>query len=203
MQALLYRRTEHWRIGLAFVAAFMLHAAAIALATRNPEPVVVLTEPPPIDVEPIEPLAEPPRPPQEELDSSTPPPPIDPPIFTDETPTPPHRMTVAQVSKPFVRQTTTSPRMASAAAGHALALNAPRPDYPYQARRQHLTGSGVATFIVDPASGAVLDVAMSRSTGNSILDNAAISGFRRWRFKPGTPPKVQTPITFTLTGAAY
>ena len=44
---------------------------------------------------------------------------------------------------------------------------------------------------------------MSRSTGNAVLDNATISGFRRWRFKPGTVSQVQTPITYTLTGASY
>jgi TonB family protein len=44
---------------------------------------------------------------------------------------------------------------------------------------------------------------MSRSTGSAVLDTATISGFRRWRFKPGTVAKVQTPITYTLTGVSY
>jgi protein TonB len=84
-----------------------------------------------------------------------------------------------------------------------LALSAPRPEYPYEARRQRLTGSGVAVLLVDPASGSVTSVSIARSTGSAILDNAAISGFKRWRFKPGTVAKVSAPITFTLTGAAY
>jgi len=84
-----------------------------------------------------------------------------------------------------------------------LALSAPRPEYPYEARRQRLTGTGVALLLVDPASGAVTDVSIVRTTGSAILDNAAISGFRRWRFNPGTVSKVHAPITFTLTGVAY
>ena len=44
---------------------------------------------------------------------------------------------------------------------------------------------------------------MGKSTGNSILDNAATSAFRNARFKPGTVPNVKIPITFTLTGVAF
>jgi TonB family protein len=56
---------------------------------------------------------------------------------------------------------------------------------------------------VDPGSGAVTSATMAQSTGNAILDNAATSAFRRWRFKPGTVSKVRTPITFTMSGAQY
>src|SRR5258708_6758806 len=44
---------------------------------------------------------------------------------------------------------------------------------------------------------------MASSTGNPILDNAALSAFRQWRFKPGSVSKVKIPITFTMTGAQY
>jgi TonB family protein len=45
---------------------------------------------------------------------------------------------------------------------------------------------------------------MAQSIGNPILDNSALSAFRRWRFKPGAcAPKVKIPITFTMTGASY
>ena len=39
---------------------------------------------------------------------------------------------------------------------------------------------------------------MAVSTGAQILDNAAISAFSQWRFRPGTVKKVRLPITFTL-----
>jgi len=83
-----------------------------------------------------------------------------------------------------------------------MALSGPRPVYPYEARRQKITGSGIAMMTVDPA-GEVFDVVMQESTGSIVLDNAAIAAFRRWRFKPGTGPRVRSPITFTLTGAHY
>ena len=54
---------------------------------------------------------------------------------------------------------------------------------------------------VDSASGAVTEAEMAQSTGSPILDNAATSAFRRWRFKPGSVSKVKIPITFTMTGA--
>src|SRR6478736_1166600 len=56
---------------------------------------------------------------------------------------------------------------------------------------------------VDTGSGAVTSAEMAQSTGSPILDNAATSAFRRWRFKPGTVSRVRTPITFTMGGASY
>lgn len=88
-------------------------------------------------------------------------------------------------------------------AAKVFAVNAPRPEYPYEARRQKITGEGVVAITVDSATGAVTDVIVRKSTGHAFLDNAALSGFRRWRFKPGTVSTVTCPITFTLTGAAY
>jgi len=85
----------------------------------------------------------------------------------------------------------------------AVAVSAPRPEYPYEARRSKVTGSGVCVMTVDPGSGAVTSATMAQSTGSPILDNAATSAFRRWRFKPGTVSKVRTPITFTMSGAQY
>ena len=56
---------------------------------------------------------------------------------------------------------------------------------------------------VDPVTGNVSSVSMAKGTGSPVLDNAALSGFRRWRFKPGTVSTVTCPITFTLVGARY
>jgi TonB family protein len=86
----------------------------------------------------------------------------------------------------------------------AVAVYAPRPQYPYEARSRRITGSGVCVLDVDVASGSVSSANMAQSIGNPILDNAAVSAFRQWRFKPGAAaPKVKVPITFTLTGASY
>ena len=80
----------------------------------------------------------------------------------------------------------------------ALAVYTPRPTYPYEARARHLQGSGVAILTIDPATGNVSNAVMAVSTGAQILDNAAISAFSQWRFRPGTVSKVRLPITFTL-----
>ncbi len=85
-----------------------------------------------------------------------------------------------------------------------IAIYAPRPEYPYEARTRHITGAGVAVMTIDPSSGAVTDAAMAQSTGPPILDNAVVSALRRWRFKPGSYDRhLKVPITYTMTGATY
>src|SRR5919108_196045 len=86
----------------------------------------------------------------------------------------------------------------------AIAIYAPKPEYPYEAKSRHITGSGVAVLTVDTASGNVTDASMGQSIGSPILDNATTSTFRRWRFQPGqVAPRVKVPITYTMTGASY
>jgi TonB family protein len=82
----------------------------------------------------------------------------------------------------------------------AVALFAPRPDYPYLARSRRITGSGVAVMLVDEATGKVTSCRMEVSTGSVILDAAAMDAFRQWRFVPGTVKKARIPITFTVAG---
>ena len=84
----------------------------------------------------------------------------------------------------------------------ALTLYAPRPVYPYEARRERITGSGIAELIVAPSVGTVIDARMAQSTGSVILDNATLDAFRRWRFKPGAA-NIRVPVTYTLTGVSY
>jgi TonB family protein len=82
----------------------------------------------------------------------------------------------------------------------ALAVYTPRPKYPYEAHLRRQTGTGVAVLMVDPSTGVVKNAEMEVSTGHEILDNAALSTFRRWQFKPGTVSKVHVPVTFTMGG---
>lgn len=82
----------------------------------------------------------------------------------------------------------------------ALAVYTPRPTYPYEARARREQGAGLAILTVDPATGNVTNVVMRASTGVGILDDAATSAFRQWRFKPGTVTKVRIPINFILSG---
>ena len=78
----------------------------------------------------------------------------------------------------------------------AVAVRAPLPVYPYQAKHDHITGDGVCVMTVDTAIGKVTDATMEQSTGNAILDKATTNAFRKWRFKPGTVSTVRVPITY-------
>ncbi|MDQ6913320.1 MAG: energy transducer TonB [Verrucomicrobiota bacterium] len=205
MSALLYKQTGHWRIWLCFIGAAAIHLGAVALAEREPiAPTPMTTDQDKgITLEFMPPTAEPPPDPVEPV-------PEPPPLTNQETPvvednvTPPPIRQHVERTQPLVRQTTQSfSGPANLGAAKVLALVAPRPEYPYEARRQKLTGSGVALLSIDRGSGAVTSVQIAQTTGNAILDNAAVSGFRRWRFKPGTVAAVRAPITFTLTGASY
>ena len=84
----------------------------------------------------------------------------------------------------------------SISAAKAIAVRAPLPQYPYEAKRAHITGSGVCVMIVDTASGNVTSAMMAESTGDGILDNVTIHTFQRWRFKPGTVSQVRVPISY-------
>jgi TonB family protein len=84
----------------------------------------------------------------------------------------------------------------SLAAARAIAVKTRIPDYPYQAQRTNITGSGVCLMLVDIATGAVTNATMEQSTGNALLDKVTTEAFRKWRFKPGTVSEVRVPITY-------
>jgi TonB family protein len=81
-------------------------------------------------------------------------------------------------------------------AAKAVAISAPFPDYPYLAKRAHITGSGVCVMLVDRRSGRVTRAMVEQSTGNAILDKITTDTFAEWRFKPRTVSQVQVPITY-------
>lgn len=207
--ALIYQPRQRWRVGLAFVAAALIHFAAIAIAGMHHETQVEAT---PgnngditVDVFPPDSPAEESKPPEEVAASTPIPVPVEQPIFHDDTTTPsPVRRLVSKAAAPIAK---VSRGIGSGTSGlssvRAMVLSGPRPAYPYEARRQRITGSGVAMMTVNPATGNVIDVVMQESTGSLLLDNAAVAAFRKWRFKAGTGLVVKSPITFTLTGAHY
>jgi TonB family protein len=206
---LLYPPPPKWQVLAAFGGALAVHGIAVALAFHK--------EPPPPDFSDIptatviatldEPPADEPTPPPEDIPvPEAPPPPDIQPEFHEET-TPPPKPKIAPkvqpIKAPQVAGPPRPPGMLSASGAKALAISAPRPEYPYEARSRRIMGSGVCVVTVDTPSGNVTDATMAQSIGNSILDNSAVSAFRRWRFKPGTVSKVRIPITFTMTGASY
>jgi len=77
-----------------------------------------------------------------------------------------------------------------------MAVSAPLPEYPYQAKRANITGSGVCVMTVDTASGKVTNAVMTQSTGDAMLDTVTTNTFRRWRFKTGTVSQVRVPVDY-------
>ncbi|MEY2511782.1 MAG: periplasmic protein TonB [Verrucomicrobiota bacterium] len=203
-QALLYQSRHKWRFGAALSAAAVIHLAAIGFANiRSPGPITPSSpsgEPTEITFEPTEPIADPP------VDLSDPVP-THPPTeqsFPEVSSTPPPVRRQTNKVTPIVRpRNSTIPGSVPLLSAKVFAVSAPRPEYPYEARRQRITGDGIVVMIVDPVTGSVTSASMSKTTGSPFLDNAAIAGFKRWRFKPGTLSSVTCPVTFTLTGATY
>ena len=166
----------------AFGAAFAIHALAVGIAALKDEvPEADLSQIPEAVVEMS--LEQEPAPPQ-------------------PTPPPKPKTDKPKTVAPIARPTNPGPPTGPAPSGKAAMVFKPTVVYPYEARRMKATGSGVIVVSVSP-DGSVTSATMGKSTGSSILDNAATSTFRSARFKPGTVPKVKIPITFTLTGASY
>ena len=199
--ALLYRRRGHWICWIAFVSAIAIHVGAVALAKTKSPPTGLANFSAPGVLELID-IVEP----EPALEASTRPLPLEQ-IYLDQNVSPEedHKPSPRQPyrkARPtsLVRGTTATASLRSL---KTMVMYAPGPVYPYEARRQRVTGSGVALLTVDKISGTVIDVIMTQSCGNAILDNSTLDAFRRWRFKPGGVTNVQVPITYTLMGISY
>ena len=197
---LVYRQHGRSIFWIAFMGALAIHLGAVALA-KTESPSTKLQDVSPLsDVEVVD-TAEPEP---ELVEESAPPPPLeqihpDQDSFQEKNLTPPPIRAHRKAPPPFVIGGTT----ASLRSVKATVAYAPRPVYPYEARRQRVTGSGIALLTVDQTSGTVTDVRMAQSCGNVILDNSTLDALRRWRFKPGGVTQVEVPITYTLMGVSY
>ncbi len=84
----------------------------------------------------------------------------------------------------------------SLSVARSMAIKAPLPRYPYEAKRRDLTGSGICVLTVDAVTGKVTNVTMTQSTGSRFLDKFTVQTFRDWRFKPGTVSQLRIPISY-------
>jgi TonB family protein len=89
-----------------------------------------------------------------------------------------------------------APVLMSLSVAQSMAVTAPLPDYPYEAKRRNLNGSGTCVVTVDTATGTVTNASMFQSTGSPLLDKLTIQTFKSWRFKPGTVSQVRVPISY-------
>src|SRR6266850_4943671 len=76
------------------------------------------------------------------------------------------------------------------------AIYTPRPVYRTEWAKQGLTGKGVVLVTIDQETGKVTGARMLQSTGNKLLDGAALEAYSQWRFQPGTGSQVKIPIEF-------
>ena len=200
-QPLLYKPPPSWQFWAAFGGALLIEAASVVIAgIKHEAPAVDLSQIPTATVEATLQPEDQPTPPPEDIPIQEPPPIPDVAEFHEEKPPPP------KTNKPTgpVKAPQGVTGTMSITGAKAVAIFAPKPEYPYEARSRHQTGSGVALLSVDSASGNVTDASMAQSIGSPILDQATVSTFRRWRFAPGKcAPKVKVPITYTMTGASY
>jgi len=202
-RALLYQSRNKWRFVVALAVAAVIHVAGISLANiHRPAPAIPsgADNDPFIEVDPDTPTPDPPT----DLSDPLPTPPPTEQLFPDERPTPPPVRRQTSKFTPIVRPSSNTHRGSlPVSSARVFAVSAPRPEYPYEARRQKITGDGIVVMAVDPVTGNVISVSMSKTTGSPFLDNAALTGFKRWRFRPGSVASVTCPVTFTLTGASY
>jgi len=198
MKPVLYRPASKTPVFAAFALAAVIHVSALAFSpVRQPAAVSLVDGIPNVidaDLSPDEPT--PPEP--QALETPIPVPIDQPNDFTDtDEPSP---RTSPRTNKPIRADRPTAPQNATGN-GKLFALNAPRPAYPFEARRYHITGSGMALLEVNSGNGSVLSARIVQSTGSPILDYSALSAFRRWRFRVGSPSQVKIPFTFTMYGA--
>src|SRR4029077_11972862 len=147
VRPLLYTPPPRWYFWTALGAALAIHLTAVAVSQRREAPAVDLPPQPPQVVEAV--LAPPEAtPPPEDIPIPEPPPPPDiKPEFVEERTPPPRPQNTAQKFTPIK-----APGPMSMSRAKALALYAPRPQYPYEARSRHVTGSGVIVAQVDAGS---------------------------------------------------
>jgi TonB family protein len=198
---LLFKPPPRWHLWAALGGAIAIHLGAVgAYAIKHEAPPMDLSDIPTATVDAtIQQVEDQPTPPPEDIPiPEAPPMPDVQPEFVEES-TPPPRVNRPPAKVQPIKAPNSVMSMSNA---KALAVSKPQPPYPYEARAHHITGSGICVVTVDPG-GSVSDATMAQSIGNNLLDQSALSTFRRWKFRPGTVTKVKIPITFTMAGASY
>jgi protein TonB len=83
-------------------------------------------------------------------------------------------------------------------------IYSPTPKYPDLARRAGIQGQAVVKALVD-IDGSIMDAQILKSSGNQMLDEAALAAARQWKFTPAKQRDkfvrvyVSIPVNFRLT----
>jgi TonB family protein len=104
--------------------------------------------------------------------------------------------TSSHLTTPTASATATrSPTPAKIPLHRSKLIYAPAPRYPAEAKRGAAPGSGSFRVLFD-ANGHAVAVQTLHSTGNPVLDQAAVSALHDWRSEPGREWSLVVPITF-------
>jgi protein TonB len=133
-------------------------------------------------------------------------------IVAAQAPSPPSEVSPAVSAGEAVAPRTTSAGAVSAGPAHDLPprydaayLDNPPPEYPAAARRRRIEG----TVLIDVAVGSdgrPTAVQLASSSGEELLDRAALAAVRAWRFVPAqrgsdsVAGQVRVPMRFRLAG---
>ncbi len=77
-----------------------------------------------------------------------------------------------------------------------LLVRHPVPQYPYEALRLKLTGSGLYQLKFDYDTGRLREVHVVRPCGKPVLDEASIAALKLWQAKPKSLHTILQPVTF-------
>jgi TonB family protein len=79
----------------------------------------------------------------------------------------------------------------------AIAIHAPKPNYPKSLKKRGIGGRGDFDMHVDVKSGQVTSVDVVKSTGVRALDGSCVHAFQQWRFVPNkAAPIIHCPVRF-------
>ena len=81
-------------------------------------------------------------------------------------------------------------------------ISKPRIEYPLEARKKRMEGAGTYRLDIDER-GYVTSVRVGASSGHKHLDQAAIAGLLKCRFKPGTVPLVGIRVLWQLPDRVF
>jgi protein TonB len=116
---------------------------------------------------------------REEL-ARTPPPAVAPELEPQSTPTaPPLEPARAEPASPASPDAKDSTKVDAS----PLPGQNPTPPYPFVAWRRHIEGSVLISLRIDK-TGAVIEGHVARSSGNTMLDDAALRTLKTWKFAP-------------------
>lgn len=173
-------------------APLVVHALDLTPPPSPPDPV---SEPPP-QAQPVlhvpKPVITPPVSPQQPQLLTTP-------EIPPERPPSPQPATASNSPAPAASPAPLPPtRTISAGNLSSSMTHAPPPRYPRESRRSREQGTVVLRVVLE-IDGSVAEIAISRSSGHSRLDEAARNAVRKWRWSPTIRDGVAARVTGTVS----